>query len=382
MFFFLFVLLFIGGCDANRTIKSAEHPIIDIYPYVHQYEMIDEIDLSTYVDSVAYIALETSEHALITNMSKVLVSSDKLFILDGNTVYIYSKSGKYLNKIYSVGRGFGEYIALNDITIDKERNLLILHCYRTDKKLYFTYDGGFVKEILSQNEQIKYIRKFESLNNGNFLCFNYPLDCSSFDKESSGLWEQDANGNFIRSYMSYNALFPVMHNENVSVFQCNGCSDSIYLRDPIRSNVYMVASGKLDTVVEFRHINTNLEAYKGEVSPRLGEDFYPVVMGLYVGNRIILSRWIDQTVVNSFHILYDKECENVVYSKKLACSDVLLESSVEVTSNLDNAMVYRTLNYSQVEQYINKNRTENKLVRFLSGVEEDSNPILQILYLK
>ncbi len=72
----------------------------------------------------------------------------------------------------------------------------------------------------------------------------------------------------------------------------------------------------------------------------------------------------------------------MVYSQSLYCSDVLLESSVEVTSNLNNTMVYRTLNYSQAEQYIKDHGADNKLAELLSDIEEDSNPILQIVYLK
>jgi hypothetical protein len=59
-----------------------------------------QLRLSTFVDSVMYIPLQTAPDCLISKIKGIKLFGKKLFILtDNKEIFTFSKSGKFLNKI-------------------------------------------------------------------------------------------------------------------------------------------------------------------------------------------------------------------------------------------------------------------------------------------
>src|SRR5690606_26101942 len=75
-----------------------------------------------FFSKAAYIPLETSANSMIGNISRLCYFRDQFFILDkkGNSILIFDKKGKFLDKIEAIGKGPGEYISLMDFAIDRE----------------------------------------------------------------------------------------------------------------------------------------------------------------------------------------------------------------------------------------------------------------------
>jgi hypothetical protein len=69
-------------------------------------------------------------------------------------VIIFDDSGKYLNHIYRIGEGPGEYKNLENIYYDEKENVLILIPMDYKKKYFFDLDGNFIKEEKHDEEII------------------------------------------------------------------------------------------------------------------------------------------------------------------------------------------------------------------------------------
>lgn len=80
------------------------------------------------IKDIEYIPLETTEHCLLGDISKVLYKDDRYYILDKNQnrgIYIFNKDGNFLSSINKQGEGPGEYIEITDMDVDDENNVYI-----------------------------------------------------------------------------------------------------------------------------------------------------------------------------------------------------------------------------------------------------------------
>ena len=77
-------------------------------------------------DSVEFVFLETNEDCLMGRVSKVLVTKDYFILKSAKAVFIFDREGTFVRKIYHVGRGHGEYIGLDYISLLSDGNLIFL----------------------------------------------------------------------------------------------------------------------------------------------------------------------------------------------------------------------------------------------------------------
>lgn len=104
-------------------------------------------DISNLSDSVKFVKLETNPDCLIGNISKIINYNGFYYVLDNkyaNALFRFNIEGKYIDKIFSVGKGPGQYIKLQDFSIDKK-----------NRKIYL-YDIG-QRQILSYNLKFDYL---------------------------------------------------------------------------------------------------------------------------------------------------------------------------------------------------------------------------------
>lgn len=109
--FFIIFNSFFGCSRSTPTAKDFEHVVVD-------HNIIHTIHSSELLQSYEYIALETLPNAIIGNVDKLKVFDDKLFVLSENQVFVYDFSGNFLFKIDESSRGPGEYLKINNISLD------------------------------------------------------------------------------------------------------------------------------------------------------------------------------------------------------------------------------------------------------------------------
>ncbi|WP_285835330.1 6-bladed beta-propeller [Bacteroides nordii] len=103
---------------------------------------------TVFFKSKKIIPLETNELALIGQIDRICMAEDTLFVLDqqSNSVIVYDKDGKYINRIRNVGKGPKEYINIGDICVDNLNKELVVLCAHPSKVQFYSYQGKFLRE--------------------------------------------------------------------------------------------------------------------------------------------------------------------------------------------------------------------------------------------
>ncbi|WP_418172560.1 6-bladed beta-propeller, partial [Alistipes putredinis] len=134
-------------------------------------KIISTAELLDMVEQVDYIKLDSSEP--IGEISKMVVTKDKIFILDAHIaqqIFVFDKKGKLLFRIKNKGRGPKEYISIWDMQVDTIRNEILLNDALARSYLYFSADDG---QFIRREKGIAncYVARIDSLyvnlqNNG------------------------------------------------------------------------------------------------------------------------------------------------------------------------------------------------------------------------
>lgn len=135
--------LFICMLFAQVSVMSASIKEIKIDP-----TKMEEGDLamSDLVESITYIPLETTTDCLMGYVPRVKISKNYIFAncAQSKSAYLFDKNGKFLRKISRVGQGPGEYLAINGLALNEEKNELIIADF--GRLLYFDLNGQFIKK--------------------------------------------------------------------------------------------------------------------------------------------------------------------------------------------------------------------------------------------
>jgi hypothetical protein len=107
----------------------------------------EKLFYSEMFDSLKYIALETSDDILISDISKMRYVNNRFFIFDKRTqtVFLFDSAGKAIRKIHSVGLGPKEYFQLMDFDVDETTGRIFLFSFM-DKIQVYDFDGNFIEE--------------------------------------------------------------------------------------------------------------------------------------------------------------------------------------------------------------------------------------------
>lgn len=142
----VFVIVFlIAACGFKK-----ENSLVPILPVQNIDKKNSVCRMQEYFTMSKIIFLETKEKSIIGSaIRKIILEEDKIYLQDqyNNSILMFDTTGKFIAGIYSQGRGAGEYITLDDFTIDRDTKELILYASRPNKLLYYDYDCYLKKEV-------------------------------------------------------------------------------------------------------------------------------------------------------------------------------------------------------------------------------------------
>ncbi|MBQ2787412.1 MAG: 6-bladed beta-propeller [Bacteroidaceae bacterium] len=86
----------------------------------------EEFKLSSIFSNYSLLSLENSKSSFIGEISKIEYYDSLLLVLDKkhlSKIFVFNNTdGKFYRTIGKIGQGPGEYLSLNDFSIDKENN--------------------------------------------------------------------------------------------------------------------------------------------------------------------------------------------------------------------------------------------------------------------
>lgn len=175
----ILLYLFFVGCN-NGTKK-------EIFTTDSQLELkkieLDQMPVNSFNSLFtleAYVVLKTPFDSPIGEVSKVILADNKIFVLDKaqDCIFIFDKSGNHLNLIQNKGRGPTEYISLDDISWDKNTNVLSAIDRGGKRFFYYTENGTYLSHTKLD------FKPFAFFDNGDYYWFytgNYGT-MSNYDK--------------------------------------------------------------------------------------------------------------------------------------------------------------------------------------------------------
>ena len=106
----------------------------------------------SFLDTASYkiVPLETLEESRVGNVDQVLFEDDRIFIFDFSVTFsvnIFSSSGNYLSRIFSVGDGEGEYGSSRlAFDLDRERKEIMIYDVVARKIIRYSFNGEYLRE--------------------------------------------------------------------------------------------------------------------------------------------------------------------------------------------------------------------------------------------
>lgn len=193
------ILLF-SNCkkEHKQDISLAEAKYVDI----HNAISIPVDDLLTEIDT---IRLEVTDSSLLNNIDIMHIMNDKLYILDmkSNAVFIFSRTGDFLRRVYRAGQGPLEYIRINSFEVDYQQKHLILSDPFSNRIFIFDEYGELLNVV-----PLKFSPYILAARNGEFLNF-YTGPKQMYDTEemeNRNVHVLDSCGNFISSFLENQTL--------------------------------------------------------------------------------------------------------------------------------------------------------------------------------
>ena len=148
---FIFICI---SCSENTKVvnissisENKDIYVVDIDKIVKE----DVINMSDYFKSVTTIILETTDDCLIGEIKTLRVLDDFIVITDSKvteSVFIFDKTGKFLQKIGSKGQGPGEYYSIESSSIDfDKKEIYLLDFYDNQIYKYNIETGVFINSV-------------------------------------------------------------------------------------------------------------------------------------------------------------------------------------------------------------------------------------------
>ena len=199
-----------------------------------------------------FVKLDNVSEALLSDVSKVLVGEDRLYVLPmmDPRVFIFSKEGKYINSLKK-GQGPGEIRFVYDMDLH-DGNLYVYDNYRTIRK--FDKDGNYLEDAYTQ-DAYNLLMKMEEEQ---ILLFD-----PYFNARQEHLLTVVGKDTTLH-------YFP-KRKEMESPFFLNMFYDNGYISWPVSDTIYHYNAEKMEPlpeyVVQFRHPNIYEVMQKETITP-------------------------------------------------------------------------------------------------------------------
>lgn len=207
----ILILCLFVACVSNDT------ELTSMKKYKIDMSSAKELNYDLLLDSVYYIELETLEDNVIGEIGKVQIDS-VIAIFDRMTqaIHLYSKQGKLLSIISSVGNGPGEYVRINDFSLNVGSGKITVLDGTQNKIITYSLDGNFIEE-----KKIKLspgISRFNELSDG----FVYDQQIRRNTSEDCfNLIVTHADGEVLHKWLPYNKFSDMILSPRNSFFYVN-----------------------------------------------------------------------------------------------------------------------------------------------------------------
>lgn len=310
----------------------------------------DAIHYSSFVDSISYISLETTDNCLIGKVKDVVIADSFIFVLNNNpsAIYIFDRSGKYLRKIDRKGEGPGEYGFAYQFSYNKHRQSISIYSTRIYKVIEYDLYGNLINEF-----KINYfISDLYQFDNGDYFFTRVGLT----DDDQAVALICDSLGKVKQQLLQRNKKYSIDSEYDFEISKFDNTLN--FISPQLDNKIYCFANDSLVNTFDFSLIpQPTKENYKRKEGIwGLGSYYYRT---FYAESRdwIRLAYWSTEKDVRQ--VLFNKKKKTYLLGKTLK-------------NDIDNKETGKSLS----------DFNNNTFTYCLQNENEDLNPIIQILHLK
>ena len=142
----VFVLL---GCSSNKKQEPISKSGVPVINLSEDVSTVPSLLLSEAAEKLEIVPLEMTDESVLSDITEMQVTDHNIWIDHGREFYIYrfSRTGKFLNKIGSIGQGPGEYTTYSTFLIDEDKKEVYIIA-NTNGVLAYDFEGNFKRKII------------------------------------------------------------------------------------------------------------------------------------------------------------------------------------------------------------------------------------------
>ena len=186
----LLLVITLLGCSSNKKQEMTSKLKIPVINLSKNVSSVPSLLLSEVAEKLEIVPLEMTDESVLSDITEMQVTDHNIWIDHGREFYIYrfSRTGKFLNRIGSIGQGPGEYVNYLTFLVDEDKKEVYIFS-TNNGVLVYDFEGRFKKKISDFQNMVgmfSSIYKQYILNDHKFFAIqNFGL-YRSVDKDS--LW--------------------------------------------------------------------------------------------------------------------------------------------------------------------------------------------------
>ena len=186
----LLLIITLLGCSSNKKQEPISRSGVPVINLSEDVSIVPSLLLSEAAEKLEIVPLEMTDESVLSDITEMQVTDHNIWIDHGREFYIYrfSRTGKFLNRIGSIGQGPGEYVNYLTFLVDEDKKEVYIFS-TNNGVLVYDFEGGFKKQISDFQTMVgmfSSIYKQYILNDHKFFAIqNFGL-YRSVDKDS--LW--------------------------------------------------------------------------------------------------------------------------------------------------------------------------------------------------
>jgi len=256
-----------SGCTSKKPTGNIEIRKIDGEKF-HYVDIdiagdVSEFDINQLFDSCKIVILDNSTDAFINKVSRIGITDNYLALVPmglNGQLKLFDINGKFLRLIGNIGRGPGEYIALNGLDFSGEFNHILCEPALVNSFYLYDINSSLVKQI--PRRLLGTTHAYFQINQKEIIDIGYAsLSSQNAPSDSISIIIQDFDGNILYE-----------KNPSISAFQTRIGGTSIPLKVYPYQNEIRIHAGQ-DTLYSFNPKTKELSVYAVFKSSLNGYDF-------------------------------------------------------------------------------------------------------------
>ena len=145
----LLLIITLLGCSSNMKQEPISKSGIPVINLSEDVSTVPSLLLSESAEKLEIVSLEMTDQSMLGEIRRIQVTDHNIWIYHGREFYIYrfSRSGKFLNKIGSIGQGPGEYTTYSTFLVDEDKKEVYIIA-NTNGVLAYDFEGNFKRKIV------------------------------------------------------------------------------------------------------------------------------------------------------------------------------------------------------------------------------------------